>query len=545
MASQTVWGTFESQLLMKRLSIVGAHLFVLWTLSPLGGQASLRLLTTSTAVTNSTAGVRYMPTGGMDWNQTNNGAFALGDNTSGLAAVNSIYSATLLAPESVKDSSQDTWGNVKIPKLEVASRFPSSGDGWTALPVLHSSSDYTSLVGLPVSGGHAQPGSTTLFNIQHSYVSLDCPILYNTSKDEPWWKQQLGYVWSSGNGSTTFYDREKGTQTSFFLDTNTRFLNDRLDALYLNETSDMLANKTLQDTRNVLFGSEYTTPFSNGDYALLLRNCTLGQKYLEAQVQCQASSCRVIAIRPSVRFANRNTHLTPFELMQVSFNTMRNLPLATGTIHNGDAAPSELFIRGASMPFGLASSSMQDMISVSDDAFAVRLGLLLNTYYQLSLAPLAHTGNLPDPTSDVWAFRNVSVSSFEDSSLSAPFIPWNATAVVSKTDEVYDCNYLWLALLLASSSVLLVTGLVGLVLRFKCNAPDMIGFVTSMTYNNPYVTLPPGGGTLGAMERAHLLRDVKVKIGDVKWRDTVGHVAFATLGPGADVRDLDKLKFYA
>lgn len=38
MASQSVWGTVESQLLLQRLTIVGVNLLFLWAWSPLGGQ---------------------------------------------------------------------------------------------------------------------------------------------------------------------------------------------------------------------------------------------------------------------------------------------------------------------------------------------------------------------------------------------------------------------------------------------------------------------------------------------------------------------------
>lgn len=67
LASQTVWGTFESQILLRRLTLFGAHLFLPWCLSPLGGQASLRILEITTAAQiNSGEPILYLPTGGMN-----------------------------------------------------------------------------------------------------------------------------------------------------------------------------------------------------------------------------------------------------------------------------------------------------------------------------------------------------------------------------------------------------------------------------------------------------------------------------------------------
>lgn len=62
----------------------------------------------------------------------------------------------------------------------------------------------------------------------------------------------------------------------------------------------------------------------------------------------------------------------------------------------------------------------------------------------------------------------------------------------------------------------------------------MLGFVASMTYDNPYVVLPEGGATLDAMERARLLRDLRVRIGDVRIEEDVGHVAFAAVDEMGD-----------
>jgi hypothetical protein len=63
MASQSVWGAVESQILMRRLTLVGANLLFLWTLSPLGGQASLRLLDKTSSSNQTWTPLRYMSTG--------------------------------------------------------------------------------------------------------------------------------------------------------------------------------------------------------------------------------------------------------------------------------------------------------------------------------------------------------------------------------------------------------------------------------------------------------------------------------------------------
>lgn len=46
---------------------------------------------------------------------------------------------------------------------------------------------------------------------------------------------------------------------------------------------------------------------------------------------------------------------------------------------------------------------------------------------------------------------------------------------------------------------------------------------------------------LDAMERARLLRDLKVRVGDVRGSEEVGHVA---LGTGANIRRLERGRLY-
>jgi hypothetical protein len=74
------------------------------------------------------------------------------------------------------------------------------------------------------------------------------------------------------------------------------------------------------------------------------------------------------------------------------------------------------------------------------------------------------------------------------------------------------------------------------------NVSQLFGFVASMSYENPYVRIPDGGSTLDAMERARLLKDVEVCIGDVHSEKDVGHIALAA---GVPVRQLERGRLYA
>ena len=60
MKSLTIFGTIELQFLLRTFDILGISLVLLWALSPLGGQASLRLLETGTRPFSSTQFISYL-----------------------------------------------------------------------------------------------------------------------------------------------------------------------------------------------------------------------------------------------------------------------------------------------------------------------------------------------------------------------------------------------------------------------------------------------------------------------------------------------------
>lgn len=86
--------------------------------------------------------------------------------------------------------------------------------------------------------------------------------------------------------------------------------------------------------------------------------------------------------------------------------------------------------------------------------------------------------------------------------------------------------------LLFSSIVLLAAFYADLVLKYNTLAPDIIGYALSLTILNPYVPTPTGGTTLYGLERAALLRDLPVRVGDVCANEPAGAIAFAKADDG-------------
>jgi len=225
-------------------------------------------------------------------------------------------------------------------------------------------------------------------------------------------------------------------------------------------------------------------------------------------------------------------------------NLAADLPRSFGSVtHEGTASPTELFIEGQ-VPFGnfsLLIGEIDDLPilhNLSDDTFARRLGIVLNTYINLGMGPQAFAGNLPAPSTG--AFGPYDNGTDEHGHFTGLFYPQKTTSTNSELHEIYVCNSFWLTLFLASTLLLTVVTVVGTYLKHLCLAPDVFGYVSRMTYNNEYFALPPGG-TLDVMERSRLLNDMQCRVGDVA-EGPVGRVVFAADEPSYSVGRVSKLR---
>jgi hypothetical protein len=116
---------------------------------------------------------------------------------------------------------------------------------------------------------------------------------------------------------------------------------------------------------------------------------------------------------------------------------------------------------------------------------------------------------------------------------------------------IYDPQFLlsipWAIIDFLSCLVLFLAAVFSFWLRRKTLAPDIFGFVSSLTRENPHFALETGdGSTLSGLERARLLGKVKVKIGDVAGdREEVGRIGLSHVADGYEAKRLQKERKYA
>jgi hypothetical protein len=241
-----------------------------------------------------------------------------------------------------------------------------------------------------------------------------------------------------------------------------------------------------------------------------------------------------------------------------------------------ESSPAEYFLNGSITlrePATFNGVNFVDLSNVSPRTFSKQLGILLNTFYEQLASPRSYVGNLPTnltmygnetfpaahgaaagrdaPKSQVFQspktiFSRLGIAVSEAHDRGMPFINFAAKGTATGRTEVFVCQFQWLAVLLLAAGTLFVMGVASLVLSTGATLPpDMLRFVASMTYANAHFSTPPGATALDAIDRARLLRDVRVRIGDIRGDDdNIGEVAFVAADE-VKVRPLDYRRLYS
>ncbi|OJJ57918.1 hypothetical protein ASPSYDRAFT_90113 [Aspergillus sydowii CBS 593.65] len=169
-------------------------------------------------------------------------------------------------------------------------------------------------------------------------------------------------------------------------------------------------------------------------------------------------------------------------------------PHATGPIDSLTSSLTEGYIYG-DPPHDYASGfrEWEDMNAAD---MSTRLTMALNTYWQT--------------TSNVPSIQSTRISGTKYlSSLNG------TNAATFKDVQVYGVSSAWFTVFIISTVILQVSAVASLLLKFITVAPNILGYVSSLTRENPYTPLPAGGSGLGGMERSHLLQDLHVQIAGV------------------------------
>ncbi|KAH9988759.1 hypothetical protein F4779DRAFT_638277 [Xylariaceae sp. FL0662B] len=499
---------------------------LVWSLSPLGSQASLRILCTTNQTYTTTSTVRYLDTGPLRHSFIYQ---ALGHEPTrkwldGLADVE-MFTA-LNQPASVYDRPMDSWGNVKVPWIDTPDTEQSNA--WNEKVNVKNADSFSSLLGIPIH--ELPPSGTKDLILETSYLKLACSSLSAASLS-PYYGFQPGVritcpkcpIWNA----TSPHNLCRNGSPHSWCERLTSFLG--LEGLS-KEQSIGVRTITIDIWRpRPPYAAE---PVTDG----WSTRCGVTEKRVEVHVQCQDDGCYSEAIRPS-QTDRRTENSTAFDYWVTEVLTNRMLlPFNPADIVQ--------YLSRSSNQSRFAPVDLATLVSgVDEDQFSSRLGAILNAYIQIylltmSIRPKTSSAfgwgpeyipsgglRLLTPSSDLGQIdsqlRNTLYGDM-------PFWSYAAANVTtSNSTEVYQPVIAWVACLLICSLTLLAIGSFGIICEKRCLAPKRFEPVLGQTFDNPDFGLGSGGTTLDVDERLQLLGRLEVRVGDTRKGWDVGRIGFA------------------
>lgn len=183
------------QVQLRKLNRLSLFLLVFWSLSPLGGQAALRILSEKRRIYHSDlVKLDYLDT------QTPSLFASAGpavNISTALSFAESVFQTALFSPRN--DKPVDIFDNVRIPLIEASPAYDSGNDDWVpvadwihkwptnplSIAWQNSHGIYTNLIGHPVAWAAANVSNQLpldwSYTLDTSYFLFDCSGLYLTN----------------------------------------------------------------------------------------------------------------------------------------------------------------------------------------------------------------------------------------------------------------------------------------------------------------------------------------------------------------------------
>ncbi|KAF2129893.1 hypothetical protein P153DRAFT_396232 [Dothidotthia symphoricarpi CBS 119687] len=518
--SQSLVAAFGHAVALHSVDILSLSILVLWMLSPLGGQSALRLMHETNSTVSDVGPVYYA-----DVNAAS--AFpSQSDNVDAVNLVSAVVSASLATADTSDNTTTDAWVHPKIPRLAEIERDEARNATerpWMSVAD-NTNLGYASLTGINVM--NLRQGSDSNFTIPAEYMHLGCELKIAG----PGTQDTIDYLNGLGTARHPYYEILANGTDSSVITAGSMFSKTSFFIYGVNAKGD---NTTGEIPSKLLYGANNF----NGD--AFLYECSLGSVLVEAEVTCRSASCVVERLRRlSIPRADRNaTAGLPWDVVNVGHwytYFTRHIPGIAGTTSIYKNHPIDNYVYGEN-PWSswgahdaTSPPSYHNWTTIKAEDMSKRLTRVLNTYWDSSRWMLASTRNDPYGTSSLNTTTHQPFPSMTMKSTDAVF---------TRQITIYKANIPWVVSLIACSLVLLVFGAASLVLSLGVVAPDIFDYVSSFTRDNPYIAAPVGGSGLDGVERARLLKRMKVQLGDVDKSEDVGYIALRSVDGKKDCED--------
>lgn len=258
--------------------------------------------------------------------------------------------------------------------------------------------------------------------------------------------------------------------------------------------------------------------------------CSISPVYLDANITCHSTEsgvqCGVEAVRrmPPVPGYSNVTMFNFDNSTTIGVNMAQEFPKSAGDPgHSGRSTAIEMYLQDPSDAFAAGIGRLDFYANVSAapmELFQERLGLLVNALFHSNLHPESYFGR---PLQHVYA-------STEILNLSA--------STTTPMPPVYELRLAWMTIYFVAAIIMFVATVVATILRWRCSAPQLLGYVSSLITGSPHFTKAGvrGKSTESGPEIAARLSGVRVMIADVKADDNTGRIAFAPASEGRRVK---------
>ena len=257
--------------------------------------------------------------------------------------------------------------------------------------------------------------------------------------------------------------------------------------------------------------------------------CEISRVEVEVQAHCTANTCAAQKMRlsqPGVSSYSR-TNFDDAQFRKLFFEQWllsNGPPTISGAIQN--VVASNVLLQTAPPEWDAAD---WDPVQAGIDA-ALTLTQLVNSYYDASVS---YTG------APIHADDTV----LQDVLLGIRTHPQYSTSDMdgAQYDPQYRISIPWIVLDFIACIILLAAAIIAFWLRKKTLAPDIFGYVSSLTRDNPYLNLPTAGSAMSGFQRARAMRGVRVRIADVGGSEDVGRIGLAPADDAQHVSEMREL----
>lgn len=514
--SQNVTSAIERAIMISGAGFWGFFVVLLWMLSPLGGQASTRVTSQQSVSTQNGTTVYY-------FNNTGDGinsAFArTGISSVKETSMSSLLHATLLSVR--QTGPRDLWGNVKVPCWNYVASSNASCDeeGW--YPVVQSSSTHHSaMTGIVISG--LQAGLDTNFTMQSAEFNLTCA-------EPQFFPMNSSAVGAARYGGFAEWAGPLLVHHNMSQDIFTYMVGDQAEwNSYLFDTNWGADSSTANPAFNIIYASQGAMQTEIGAF-----NCSVSVTHVESDVFCESKECQVRRMRRSKSTSTPQPSI-PFDPTNPSIplNMLQWLSSATWTSDWHMVSPIDWYISGSDSPFprvDMAEYKARDLSyrNISSEVVSVRMASLINTAYQTSYQLSA----ISQPASD-----NITSLKLGLDPLTAAqglgYSTTNAGATTILTQTRFVASLPWIATTIIIAFILLFCGIATLLFKYTSHNPDILGYVSSMTRDNPNFEriCIQNGDRLDGLQRARILGRLKVQVADDRPWDEESHLTLRNLG---------------